>query len=351
MGLTGGVRVRSVTLAVLLGLLLAAPAAADPVPAPVPACTITDPRLAELSGLVADDQHWYAIDDGGTSAKVWVLGKDCQVQDSITGAVDPYDVEDLARGADGTFWLSDTGDNDEDRDTIALISLTPAGDTALYRLTYPDGKHDAEALLLDRTGVPYVITKTPLGTAGVYRPTGPLASPGPTPLEKVASLRLTSTGTPGGPLPGAVGSVLVTGAATSADGTVIAVRTYTDAYLFPVSDGDIVKALSATPVRVPLPNEPQGEAIAFQPDGSLVSGSETGRDDATQSMNVVAGAAAVAAPKPAPSRTAEPKSASGVSAAPEKKEGLPVIPAVAVTVAVIGAIYLLFRSSRRSRTR
>jgi hypothetical protein len=205
------VRVRSVTLAVLLGLFFAAPAAADPVPAPVPACTITDPRLAEVSGMVADDAHWYVVNDGGTSAKVWVLGKDCQVQDSIVGAVDPYDVEDLARGPDGTFWLSDTGDNDEDRDTIALISLTPAGEAAIHRVTYPDRQHDAEALLLDRAGVPYIFTKNPLGTADVYRPAGPLASPGPTPLEHVATVRLTSTDTPGGPVPGFVGSVVVTG--------------------------------------------------------------------------------------------------------------------------------------------
>ena len=342
---------RSMTLAVLLGLLFAAPAAADPVPAPVPACTITDPRLAELSGLVADDQHWYAINDGGTSAKVWVLGKDCQVQDSITGGVDPYDVEDLARAADGTFWLSDTGDNDEDRDTVALISLTPAGDAAIHRLTYPDGKHDAEALLLDPAGVPYVVTKNPLGTADVYRPTAPLATPGPTPLEKVASVRLTSTKTPGGPVPGVVGSIVVTGAATSADGTAVALRTYTDVYLFPVRDGDIVGALSASPVRVPLPDEPQGEAVAFQPDGSLVSGSETGRDGAPQTMNVVAGAAALVAPRPAPPppSSAEPKSASDVAATPEDNSRA--IPAVAVTVVVIGVVYLLFRSMRRRRGR
>jgi len=340
--------VRSVTLAVLLGLLSTAPAAADPVPAP--ACTITDPRLAELSGLVADDQHWYAITDGGTAATVWVLGKDCQVQDQITGSVDPYDVEDLARGADGTFWLSDTGDNDEDRDTIALISLTPAGEAAIHRLTYPDGKHDAEALLLDRAGVPYVVTKNPLGTADVYRPAGPLAVPGPTPLEKVTTVRLTSTDTPGGPVPGLVGSVTVTGAATSADGTAIALRTYTDAYLFPVSDGDVVAALAASPVRVPLPNEAQGEAIAFQPDGSLVSGSEAGREGAAQTVNVVAAAAALVAPKPPPGES-KPESASNVSATPEEKEGLPAIPAAAVTVAAIGVIYLLFRSLRRRRTR
>ena len=334
---------RSVTLAVLLGLLSAAPAAADPVPTPV--CTITDPRLAELSGMVADDQHWYAINDGGKSAKVYVLGKDCQVQDTITGDVDPYDVEDLARGADGTFWLSDTGDNDEDRDTIALISLTPAGETGIHRLTYPDGKHDAEALLLDGAGVPYVITKNPLGTADVFRPAGPLASPGPTPLEKVVTVRLTSTDTPGGPVPGFVGSVTVTGAAASPDGTAIALRTYTDAYLFPTRDGDVAAALAAKPVRVPLPDEAQGEAIAFQPDGSLLSATEE-RDGAAQPVNMVAGAAQLVAPKPPPG-SAKPQSASNVSGTPEAKEGLPAIPAAAVTVIAIAAVYLLFRWLRR----
>jgi hypothetical protein len=339
-----------VTLAVLLGLFTTAPAAADPVPAPVAACTITDPRLAELSGLVADDQHWYAINDGGTASVVWVLGKDCQVQDRITSPLNPYDVEDLARGADGTFWLSDTGDNDSDRDTIALISLTPAGQGTPFRLTYPDGPHDAEALLLDRSGVPYVVTKNPLGTADVYRPAGPLASPGPTPLEHVATVRLTSTDTPGGPVPGLVGSVTVTGAASSLDGTAIALRTYTDAYLFPVKDGDVVAALAEKPVRVPLPNEAQGEAIAFQPDGSLVSGSETGEEDVPQPINIVTGATQLVAPKPLPG-TSKPEPASNVSGTPEQKEGLPAIPAAAVTAAAIGFVYLLFRSLRRRRSR
>ena len=87
-------------------------------------------------------------------------------------------------------------------------------------------------------------------------------------------MQLTSTDTPGGPVPGIVGSVTVTGAATSADGTAVALRTYTDAYLFPLPDGDVAARFAAKPVRVPLPDEAQGEAIAFEPDGSLLSGSE-----------------------------------------------------------------------------
>jgi hypothetical protein len=330
------------TLAVLLplGLLSAVPAAADP----VPACAITDPRLGELSGLAADDDHWYAVNDGGTAATVFVLGKDCQVQQEITGPTDPYDVEDLARAADGTFWLSDTGDNDGDRDTVAVIALTPSGESTLFRLTYPDGPHDAEALLLDGAGVPYLITKSAVGTADVYRPAAPLAAPGPTPLQHVLTVRLSSTDTPGGPVPGVVGSVTVTGAAASPDGTAIALRTYTEAYLFPLSDGDVVTALGKEPVRVPLPNEAQGEAIAFQPDGSLVSASEgTG-----EPVNVLADAARLVAPEPPPSTAEEPAAAS--ADAPPAEEDSIAVPVTAVAVAALAVVTLLFYWVRRRRS-
>lgn len=339
---------RSVTLAFLLplGLLMATPAAvADQVPAPAAACTVTDPELNELSGLVADGEHWYATNDGGSVVTAFVMGRDCAVQETITGDIDPYDVEDLAIDRNGTFWFSDTGDNDADRETVALIAMTRTGESTLYRLTYPDGKHDAEALLLDPAGTPYIITKSPLGTADVYRPAGPLTSPGPTPLQHVIAVRLSSTNTPGGPVPGIVGSVTVTGAAASPDGSAIALRTYTDAYLFPLKDGDVVGAFSAKPVRVPLPNETQGEAIAFQPDGTLVSASE----GVGEPVTVVAGAAQLVAPKPPPGK-AKPESASNVSESPPAKEGLPAIPAAVVTIVVVAGVYLLFRWMRRRKS-
>jgi len=337
--------VRAVLLAFLLPLVFAGHASAQPsVPAPVAQCTITDPRLGELSGLAADADRWYGVNDGGTAVTVYVLTKDCQIEREITGATDPYDVEDLARAADGTFWLSDAGDNKSGRETVAVISLTPDGQSTLYRLTYPDGRHDTEAMLLDGNGVPYLVTKNPLGTADVYRPAAPLASPGPTALEHVAAVRLTSTDTVGGPVPGLVGSVTVTGAAASHDGTAIALRTYTDAYLFPVTGGDVVAAFGAKPVRVPLPNEAQGESIAFQPDGSLVSGSE----GVGQPVSVVAGAAQLVAPKPPPGKQ-KPAPASNVSGASAGKEGLPALPAAVVTIVVVGGVYLLFRWLRSRR--
>jgi hypothetical protein len=310
--------------------VLAVPLLAAAQPVVVDRCVPQTPKLAELSGLATNGRHWYAVSDGGTRLRVVVLDPaDCAVLDEIVADADPYDVEDLALGADGAFWLADIGDNDRDRSTVALHRLDPDGGTGLFRLSYPDGPHDAEALLLDRAGVPYLVTKELVGPARVYRPIGALAEPGPTPLAQVATVRIEPTDTPGGPA-GRAGSVLVTGGAVSADGTVLALRTYTDAYLFPVPDGDVPAALAAVPVRIPLPDEPQGEALALEPDGTLLSGSErssggsrlsgsgglSGPADGVPIRAVPAATALVAPLMPAPRDTAAEPPASPLDASP-----------------------------------
>ncbi|GLZ38659.1 hypothetical protein [Actinokineospora sp. NBRC 105648] len=337
-------------IVVVLSVLGSSWAVAEP-PVPTNACVQSDKRLTELSGLAADGEHWYALNDGGTKAMVFVLGRDCKVQKVISGPTDPFDVEDLALAADGTFWLADTGDNDKKRETIALIALTPAGKTTLYRLTYPDGPHDTEALLLDKAGTPFLVTKSPFGVADVYRPVGKIASPGPTALEKVGSVQLTSTDTKGGPVTPIVGSMVVTGGTVSKDGSVVALRTYTEAYLFAAPDGDVLAALKSKPVRIPLPEEKQGEAIALEPDGTLVSGSE----GAGQPIRVVKGATAFLAqappadPKPAVGDAAAGGNGEAAQAKSEEDGGLPILPALGVTVVVVGGVLLFMhrRSSRR----
>lgn len=246
-----------------------------------PVCTPTDPALEELSGLAVVAGATYGIGDSGTDDAVVVMDDDCAVTSTVPVPVDPYDVEDMASGPGGRLWLSDTGDNERVRQTVALIGLDPAsGEGQLHRLTYPDGPHDAEALLIQRDGVPLIVTKEILVANGIYRPAGgttvdDLASPGPTGMERVGDVRLGPTTTPGGPVP-VGGSTLVTGGAVSADGTVAALRTYTDVYLYSAPDGDLVRALTTgTPARVALPDQPQGEAIAFTPEGDLLAGSES----------------------------------------------------------------------------
>ena len=214
------------------------------------------------------------MNDGGTRLRVFELDWSCRVRRTIDAGIDPYDVEDLARARDGTFWLADTGDNGLNRSTVAVERLRPDGSATLFRLTYPDGPHDAEALLLTPSGQLFIATKEPLDS-NVYTPTGPLSATRPTPLRKVASTGFLPTGTAGGPV-GTAGQVVVTGGAVSPDGRTVVLRTYTDAYVWSAPDGDVAAAISSGQRRrIPLPPTAQGEAVTFTPDGrSLLTSTE-----------------------------------------------------------------------------
>jgi hypothetical protein len=349
------IRLRAlVVLLVGCWLVPAAGFAADDPPAPRKLCTITDPRLGELSGLASNGKRWVAVNDGGDSVQIFVLNRDCTVLRTIDAPLDPFDVEDLAFGPDGDIWLSDTGDNNHDRDTVAVTRVTPSGETTLYRLTYPRGPRDAEALLLDHHGVPYIVTKELTGVAEVYRPAGELRSPGPTPLKQVASVRLRPTQTPGGPVSGFIGSAVVTGGSVSRSGNVVALRPYTEAYLYRAPGGDIPAALRSKPVHISLPNEVQGEAIAIEPDGTLLSASEGER----QPVRAVRGAVALL-PKPPPAaRPAKPAKPDEPAAAPAhdadgkgKGQGLDTGPAILVAAGLTGLIVLGVNGIKRLRKR
>ena len=237
-------------------------------------CHLTDPRLPELSGLVAVGNRMLAMNDGGNRMTVYLLDRTCRVVDVHTGSIDPFDPEDMAVGADGTVWLADTGDNLGKRPTVALLAMRPGGAGGVYRLRYPDGPHDAEALLLAPDGTPYIVTKEVLGSSGVYRPLAALSATSTVGLGKVSTVNLTLTGTPGGPV-GRAGQLMITGGAVAPDGHHLALRTYTDAYVWPLSGSDVVGALTGSPRRIALPPSPQGEAISFTADSrQLVVGSE-----------------------------------------------------------------------------
>src|SRR5689334_22911340 len=304
-----------------------------------------------------------AMADGGRRVVLQRLARaldgDCAVTGTRRFDIDPYDPEDLARGPGGALWVADTGDNEARRETVAVIVVPARGAPAVHRLRYPDGPHDAEALLVDPTGRPVIVTKE-IGGAGVYRTAAPPDGTGPTPLELVGRLSLPESDTAGGPV-GPIGSRVVTGAAASADGKVVALRSYTDAWLYPAPDGDPAMALTENPapVRVPLPDEPQGEAIAFTPDGSLVSGSET-RGGVPGVIRVVPGAVALAAPAaaesvaPTSAPAAQPDAPTGARADGGAADGstpdwLPAATggAVAAGLLLVAMVALALRARRR----
>jgi len=352
-----------------LGLLvIAAPAGAEsPVDygPPTSQCTITDPEIDELSGLVTlPSGDLLLVEDsapeprpGATSVLMYRLDSTCAVQDGVVEFdQDPRDIEDLAF-RDNTVWFADIGDNGESRDNVALITaaydpLDPQAEESVpvvFRLAYPDGPHDAEALLLAPDGTPYIVTKDLLGQSGVYRPAGELDPAGEVALEKVAEVEFAMTGTPGGPI-GRAGQLLVTGGAVTADGSRIALRTYTDAYVWSLSGSDVAGALQEEPVAVvALPDAPQGEAISFASDSrGLIVGSE-GVDSVITAVPAAAPDDPTADPSAEP--TADPTAESGgVAEATDAFETSPAtVTAGLIAVAVVFGVIWLIRRMRRKR--
>ena len=334
------------SLAVTGGVLPVAPAAAGSdtaaYGAPTTRCEITDDRLAELSGLATAGNALIAMDDGGDQVEVYVLDDRCQVAEVRTAPLDPYDPEDLALAADGTVWIEDAGDNREQRATVAMIGLRSDGTTTVTRMTYPDGPHDTEALLLAPDGTPYLVTKEVLGASSVYRPDAPLTDGATVPMSKVADLGFTLTGTPGGPV-GRAGQLMVTGGAVSGDGALVALRTYTDAYVWPLHGSDVAGALKGTPTRVALPESPQGESIAFAANNRDLVVSSEGLPAA---VTVLPAAAPVGAA--ASSGSASSGEPGGQADGRDSSDSSPVAIAVVAAVLAAAVVWLGGRLRRRA---
>jgi hypothetical protein len=131
-----------------------------------------------------------------------------------------------------------------------------------YRLRYPKGSwYDSETLMVDPVNSDlYVVTKTSGTGAEVFRAEAPLDPDHAILLERVAMLRVASSG--------GISSALITGGDIAPDGSAILLRTYADAYLWARGSGEsVAEALERKPCPVPLRVEPQGEAIAFAADG------------------------------------------------------------------------------------
>jgi hypothetical protein len=322
-----------------------------PVPAsaePQARCTLDDPRLAEVSGRVDGPEGLQVVNDSGNPSTVFRLDEECDPVGLRPVPIDGRDVEDLARSADGTLWLADTGDNARRRSSVAVLRLDPDGGEVVTRLAYPDGAHDAESLLMPADDRPVIVTKDLGGRSGVYvadEPAGEEPALEPRPLRRAGEVLV-----PGEALT-SVGAGSFTGGAISADGRVVALRTYTDAWLYAAPGGtaraeDVVAALAGPPVRVPLPDEIQGEAIAFTPDGSLLSAGETpvGREPAE--VRVVPNAVGLVGGAPA----AAPSPAEGTERAERADSSLPgpllTLGAVLAGVALVAAVLALVRRRR-----
>lgn len=254
--------------------------AATPLPTPVPSpvapstvCTISSGAAVEITGLVATADGYVVIGKNNSGGnRVAYLNKSCNrigsAQSYPNGAaVDPQDV---AVDGKGTVWIADTGDQPvtPQRQTVALFKVTSKNAMTRYRFSYPDGSHNTEALLLNGNGAPIFVTKVISGPATIFTYTGALTTGKVMRLAKVGQFTPEQTGTANklgnrGPAQNEI-----TGGANSPDGKKVVLRTLTDAYEWDVTNGDVLAALTKGKPRItPMPNEDQGEAIAYTADG------------------------------------------------------------------------------------
>lgn len=236
--------------------------------APAQIGTIDAPAIVEASGLAASVRHrgvYWTHNDSGDSARVFALRADGSLAAEIALAgVTATDIEDLGVGPCGEsscVFVADIGDNAARRSEVLVhrfaepASLTNAAvRVSTVRFRYEDGPHNAESLLVDpMNGAVFVVTKEKSGPSTLFRvPT----------VDGVATRE--------GQVTPPFGSNLFTAGSVARSRGRLALRTYTNVFVYEVAGGEpLAQALSRPPCSAPAPDEPQGEAVAFAESGAL----------------------------------------------------------------------------------
>ena len=270
--------------------------AAQTVPAWQPARfagLITDPAMAEISGLAVSNRHpdtLWVHNDSGDAPVIHAMSRSGRRQATVTlDGIENRDWEDLAGfELDGQRYLliADTGDNGGIRKTLSLHIIAEPDrleDQRVrplwsIRFRWPDGARDCEAVAVDaqrgeiiligKKRVPPDLFRLPLRPDGeaiqIAEHLGTLAG-----VAQPSAADLTRN-----PRFGRYRSQ-ISGADISADGRWLAVLNYRTAYIYPRSAAQSwAEATSAQPIEAPFPWLPQAEAIAFDANGDLWIASE-----------------------------------------------------------------------------
>jgi hypothetical protein len=267
--------------------------------APVHLVNLENQSIKESSGIAASRRNagifWthndsgdgpfiYAFDRQGKHRGVW----------RVTGAK-AVDWEDMAIGPGprrgrSYLYLGDIGDNSKKRGQITVYrvaepQVNPKGSSStaqnpldteaadVIRLKYPDGKYDAETLLIHPfTGDLYVITKVMGAPARVYKLRAPAPKSGVSTLSYVGELRFPNQ---------FLG--FITGGDISPDGRRVVICDYLGAceLILPGKRGIAFDEIwKQSPLPVDIGGFPgvrrQGEAICYRADGLAILATSEG---------------------------------------------------------------------------
>jgi hypothetical protein len=246
-----------------------APPSGDPFSGEPLTYVLTRP-IPEASGI-ADSKtisdHLWVVEDSGNPAKMFLLKHEGFVTDSfaLDGATN-RDWEDVAvgKGPDDALsylYIGDIGDNNLSYESYTVYRTPePTAFTDVItdydsiKFTYPDGSHDAEALMVDdNTKDIFIITKRD-AVSKIYKIPYPQDTQNMNQAEFVADLAY----------PGVVSATL------SFAGTEIITKTYTQLFYYKrtAKEGLDVTLAKAPSDTLSYQLEAQGEAVAIANDNS-----------------------------------------------------------------------------------
>lgn len=250
-----------------------------------PGCRLDGPPVAlpevldETSGLavgIRDPSRIWTHNDSGHEPHIYALDAAGTLHATVEVDQRNRDWEDMDRGRCGAgscLYLADTGDNQERHARVALYRLpepdgrvggTTGADRFLMR--FPDGPRDVEAMYVLPGERIFFVTKGRNHPITLYRYPPPLR---PDTVVTLETVQVMSNGAVAPPR-------YVTGASATLDGSTVVIRTYETLEFFTVTGNDELRPLEDGRVNLRTLREPQGEAVAFLPDGRLVLSSESG---------------------------------------------------------------------------
>ena len=263
---------------------------------PTRIATIKNGSVTESSGLVASRTlpgAYWTHNDSGDGPFIYgfnTRGESLAVF-RVAGA-NARDWEDIAAGPGpqrnrSYLYIGDIGDNSAKRSEIVVYRIPePDLKTAprnssksrplatenaeAIRLTYPDGKHDAEALLVHpSTGNLYIVTKVVFANPVVYEATAPFTTHKSVMLKRLGEIRVPS-----------IFGGAITGGSVSPDGRRVALCDYFQGYemVLPASSGNFNDIWKQTMTGFDLGKRKQGESIAYRLDGNALLATSEGKD-------------------------------------------------------------------------
>jgi hypothetical protein len=256
--------------------------------------TIKNESINESSGLVASrtlpGAYWTHNDSGdGPFIYAFNTRGEPLATFRVTGA-QARDWEDIAIGPGpltnhAYLYIGDIGDNNEARSEVIVYRVAepnlstaaknstrkkplPTEPAVAFRFVYPDGKHDAETLLVHpRTGNIYIVTKVAFANPTVYEAPAPLNTGRTTTLKRIGEVHVPS-----------IFGGAITGGSMSPDGRRVALCDYFQGYelSLPAMSNDFNDIWKERMVGFDLGKRKQGEAIAYRLDGNAVLATSEG---------------------------------------------------------------------------